>query len=305
MSSIFTHDLEGRDPIYLDALNETLPWHKSAKNYWQSLYDQNKDLLDLDFPNKLSYDFFSGLWELTLIDYLWRHENNHFELLALPGKVSKPDFCFKYNGQKFFVEAVCSSPGNRVNLSVPLAEISGKARLTPIGEYKESLCASLKEKAYTKYYGENSSGYKEYMTKTSGFIIAISVAKIPFFNQPRRLDVDMSCLFGLSSPKIPILPLSFPGNSEKLGRLYYDNSQPKFPKSSNISPIDSDYFTSEKYKHVSAVLISKHGNVFFPDIEKFENNRIWDDIRNDFTLIHNPFASIKLPRGLLSVRLEV
>ena len=42
-----------------------------------------------------------------------------------------------------------------------------------------------------------------------------------------------------------------------------------------------------------------------PDIEKYVDYCNWRNCRNDYTLIHNPFAKVRIPIGLFNVAREV
>jgi hypothetical protein len=224
------------------------------------------------------------------------------------GKSSKPDFFFNiHDKSKFYLEAVSASPGHLLELNVALDDVSGLARNTPIAENMERLCGAIREKAHTKYYGEKTCGYKCYMGENSGLIISVSLAKIPFHNQTNNFYVDLSCIFGMSPMKFPLLPNLKSGYT--MGNPYHDH-QPSFNKTSKKqdekpSPIKTDYFSNDEYNHVSAILLSHTGLTFFPDIENYVDYCNWKNCRNDYILIHNPFAKVPLPTGFFNVVREV
>lgn len=66
-----------------------------------------------------------------------------------------------------------------------------------------------------------------------------------------------------------------------------------------------DYFSSSEYRHISAILISYDFSVFFPGIDQHMPFIKWRDCRNDYLLVHNPYAKVKLPVGFLDVLREV
>ena len=216
-------------------------------------------------------------------------------------KKKSPDFCFETNGCRYYLEADAPDAGNARELKVSLDEINGKARQTPIVSYKERICSALDIKGNIKYYDGATPGYISHMGDNAGLIIAISMAKIPFFNQPLDYRVDLSCIFSLSPMKIPIIRED---DKHFLGFPYYDHA-PAFVKLKTDSLIKTDYFTNDNFSHISAVLISHSGWVFFPDIDQYDLPVSWGKCRNDYILIHNPFAKVPLPRGLFPVYREV
>ena len=130
------------------------------------------------------------------------------------------------------------------------------------------------------------------------------MAKIPFFNQPRLPSVDISCIFSCSyNTNIPIYP-DLKNGQVSTGEPYhaYEESFKK-KNSANGSDINTAYFSNQKYAHISAILISHDGHVFFPDADKYGFIR-WGKCRNDFLLIRNPFAKIPLPAGIFPVYRE-
>ena len=64
--------------------------------------------------------------------------------------------------------------------------------------------------------------------------------------------------------------------------------------------IQSAYFATDEYSHLSAALLSQTPWVFCPDLCPFG----WDKTNNDFILIHNPRAKIPLPKGIFHVQKE-
>ncbi len=297
----------GKDKFYNDIKNNRLPWSPYAKEYWQRLYNLHHIRLDNNFSTELANDSFSRLWELTGVDFLDAHINRGLNIINLTPTTSIPDFCFDLQGNRFYKEMICIGAGNSPELNFLIEEVSGKARRTPQVEYKERLCAAIHEKGHSKYYGIKTCGYKCTMEHDSGLLIAISLAKIAFHNQPRNIYVDLSCLFGISPMKIPLNPVQ---NHYAMGSPFHDY-QSGFMKKSNIKSgqqgaiIKNDYFASDKYKHISAILLSHTGLSFYPDIDKHVDNCHWGKQRNDFILIHNPFAKTSLPKGFFNVTNEI
>ena len=299
---------QSTDQFYNDIKCNQLPWSEAAKEYWQDLYNLYRVMLDSDFVTALSKDSFSGIWELTIVHFLSSHHEKGLNLISHKKKSSIPDFCADILGSRFYFEAICVSPGNIPELKVTLSEVSGKARRTPVAENMERLTAAIREKGHTKYYGEKACGYKCAMEDGSGLVIAISIAKIQFHNRSNNFIEDLRCIFGISSMKIPLAQDS--NRHYKMGTPYHEQ-QLTFEKTSNKemenkrgSPLKMDYFANDEYAHISAMLLSYDGRVFFPNIEIFDGI-LWNECRNDFILIHNPFAKNPLPVGFFDVSLEV
>lgn len=164
IQNLFNND--SSDPLYSDIRNETQQWHEPAKKYWQQLFNTFFEFLDKDFLSKFPNEFTNRLWELTIIHFIAQHKQNGIILHKLSGKVSKPDFCFELYGSKFYLEAVCASPADYIELNRSLYELAGKARSVPTVEYMERVCSVIKEKAVTKYYGEKKMDIKIIWKKT-------------------------------------------------------------------------------------------------------------------------------------------
>ncbi len=295
---------DGTDEIYMHIKIGTEKWHEPAQQYWQAQYEQYQRYLDSKFVKEIGMDFLSQIWELTLASYIDQQLGNESGLVNHKIKdVSCPDFCFEIDGQKFYLEATTPKTGNCEDLNVTFEEIRGIARKTPVASYKERLCSAIREKGENAYYGnDKKSGYKDHMEENDGFIVAISMAKIPFFNQPIDYQVDLSCIFGLSSRKVPVIRDQT--GQQYMGAIYYDQEL-SFPKQASGKPIDTYYFVDDKYSHISAILISHSGWVFFPDADKYGTPLRWEECRNDYILVHNPFAKTPLPTGYFSVYREI
>jgi hypothetical protein len=289
-----------KDREYTAIRSEEKPWHRVAKKHCEELYRKYGQYLDKEFPTQFPKDFFGRLWELTIIDFL-------FSIQAIqPCKEHKkknddsPDFSFFHNGHKFYVEATSPSPGEKLKLNEPYVfdkdSVISKAKETPISEYQEAFTSAIFQKGIKKY----NSNYKKHIENdNAGFIIAISMAKIPDHNQARNFNVELDCLFARSNLKIPILS-SCAGNFYA-GAPYREQEDYFLKKNSQISKC---YFTSKKHDYISAVLISWNPRVFFPDVDKYEQP-YWEECRNDFMLVHNPHAKIKLLPSIFPVKKEV
>lgn len=278
--NLFEED-KNAEPMYMYILNEALPWHKEAKRYWNQLFQEYEQFLDKKFRQQFPSNIINSLWELTLVHYLASQTNHGVELLPILGKdkISTPDFLFSHEDQKFYVEAICPSLGHHKNfpeINRPLSDISGKARKVPINEYRSRLTSATFEKVVNKYDpppDENAKKKKGYKItiNNDGFIIAISMATIPFFHQPGMPAIDIGSFIPNPSTQVT-------------------------PKNHNGSEIDI-FFRNDKYSYVSAVLISHHWPVFFPDLDKF-GEITWKNCRNDFLLLHNPYAKVPLAHNV-------
>ncbi len=296
-------DKEGKDSLYMNIRDERDPWHAEAKLCWQQLYNQHSLFLDSNYSDELRNDFISRLWELTLIDFIAQQEPRGLKRLNHRSKKKKnPDFCFEINGQRFYLEADAPGAGNSHELKANFENM--KVRNTPIVPYKERLCSALNIKGDINYHGGENPGYKDHMGENAGLIVAVSMAKIPSFNQPIDYRVDISCILGLSQMKIPIIKRE--NNEHFMGSPYYDY-EPEFIKSHSNSPIKTNYFTDEAFSHISAILISHTGWVFFPNIDqdRYDMAVRWEESRNDYILVHNPFAKVPLPPKMFPVYREI
>lgn len=295
------------DPFYNRIKDNKLPWSDAAKQYWQNLFELLQPYLDNDFAHALAKDSFSRLWELTVVHFLRAHSTKGVDLIKIQKKSSVPDFCFDLLKNRFYVEATCASPGKIAELQIPLTKKT-RARRTPITENMERLTAAIREKGLIKYYGEKACGYKCAIESDSGLILAISMSKIDLNNRSNNFVQDLRCIFGFSDMQIPI-ERDKTNVRHKLGKPYYEH-QIFFEKVSNKKPgergaeLKMGYFANEEYSHISAILLSYDGHVFFPGLDQYTILH-WKKCRNDFILVHNPFAKTPLPVGIFDVALEV
>lgn len=275
------------------------------------IYDENAVYLDKNFSTEFPEAFYSRVWELTILKYLRSYNSKGIKLIVKAGKESKTDFCFKIDGNSFYVENICVNPSkkplykikntNGINFKINLSNnLSDRNAF-----YKESLSSAIKLKGITKF----NSGYKKHISQNGlgGLILCISMAK--FVLSERPVDCTMAalnCIFPVSEIlHVSIIP-------DKNNRLSIQEPhyiyQSCFTKSSNAAIIKTDYFFNEQFNYISAILISDSDCTFFPDIENYELCH-WDgrteEARNDFLLIHNPFAKFPLPNDFFSVQEEV
>ncbi len=294
---------DSKDKMYQYIKNEEAPYCAPAKQYWQALYDKHHEYLDNDFVTRLRNNCQERLWELTQISFIADSLKGKDKLIKHQRKnVKCPDFCVEINGKRYYYETTAPGPGKSVELNEKLEDIQGKARTSPVTQYKERICSAFKEKAHDKYFGE--MGYQSHMAANSGLVIAISLAGIPFYHSPGdHIRTAASCVLGISDPKIDILRNI--NGTLTMGEAYYDY-EPDFIKANSTSPIKMDYFCDDQYSHISAVLISYNGWVFFPDADKYGATIFWqNECRNDYLLIQNPFAKAPLPSDYFSVAKEI
>lgn len=290
----------------MEIKRETAAWHTTAKKYWQQIYVQNYIYLDHDFVARFPLEFHSLLWELTLIAYIKTQLHETDTLLKHKSKNKRfTDFCFEINGQKFYLEGIAPEAGSANELNTTFKDINEIIRPIPIMQYKQRLCSAIRLKGNTYYLGDaKNPGYKAAIGENAGFIIAISMSKIPLFNQPRDYLVDLSCILGLSARKIPIIQSQ--NGQYQMGSIYHDEELFFQKSNSNASaPIDTNYFVDSTYSYISAILISYSDWVFYPNADQYGVPIHWDKCRNDYILIHNPFATIPLPIAYLSVYREI
>lgn len=302
MSYLFQFD--GIDETYKQIKSESELWHAPAKRHWQTQFEKHHQYLDADFQKEFQIHFFSRIWELTLISYISQQMRKKNKLIKNKIRNKRyPDFCFEIGNQKFYLEAHAPNAGGSKELNATIENIAGKARKVPIASYKERLCSSIREKGDILYYGKDGkSAYKDQIGEDAGFVIAVSMAKIPFFNQPMDYCVDLSCILGLSPRKVPVLRDSYGNHS--MGPIYHDEEF-SFSKSGTGSSITTNYFSNDTYGHISAILISHSGWAFFPDANQHGVPLHWEECRNDYILVHNPFAKTPLPIGYFSVYREI
>lgn len=298
--------------LYNYLKKDNISWHPLARKHINSVYNKYKKLLDDKFITQFPNDLLSCLWELKLLEY-FQHQKQGEIVLTQKGKIPLPDYKWIIGGKTYYIEAICTSPGLLESYPYLNSELSSSnlVRDSSIGhhEYRERLAGAFREKASCKYdpYACDPNickhiqkvGYKE-VIGDDGYIIAVSMAKIHFFNQPNNWRVDLSCFY----PCSPYTTLDI----DRSGKVHdtYHAYIPSITKSSKQDAlINVDIFANEKYSHVSAVLISHAWQVLFPDLSKYERSLIFGPCDNDFMLIHNPFALVPLKEGIIPVEREL
>lgn len=282
-------DKPGHD-FYEEIRTESHVKHNEIKEFVNQRFEENKPFLDKDFKHKIKNEFESRLWELTVSDYLRTNEN----ILLIPHNSyalknsSAPDFCFEFNGKRFFVECVTVSAGSCVPLAIQLKNAIGIAHLSPRDEYQERFCFAIQSKI-----DKFKKSYNKIITSNDGFIIAVSSGKIGAHIHPLDILLDIRSLYGLSERNY----------DTHSGKISFTQSL-EFPKKSNnsSSPIRTDYFTNNEHSYISAVLSSRKSAVSFSG-SPLEILGI-PSPNEEFILLHNPFASNKLQRCVLPVQQE-
>lgn len=276
-----TRDLfasEKGDEIYKQLKEDNTSWHILARAYFNKIYNQYKNFLDNNFAQKFPYEFLSSIWELKLLVYFNSIKQGQLTSIS-KGRVSIPDFKCVINGIAYYIEATCASSGTIKNYPY----LNTKLKTTPLvrdctagfSEYRERITASFREKANCKFdpmscdenickHKKRNPGYKDSIS-SDGYIIAMSMSKINFINQPFNWRVDLSCFF----PCSPYMTLDI----NPVGQVQeaYHEYIPCFSRGSNKnSSINVNIFANDKYSHVSAVLISHVWQVLFPDLSKHD-----------------------------------
>jgi len=297
--------------LYNQLRRDDVIWHKTARDFLNEQYNQNKKLLDEGFPKKFPAEFLRCLWELKLLRYLTSIKQGNL-LLSTKDKIKLPDFKWIINEKTYYFEAISPTKGSTKNYPYLNTQLSGMppTRDGTIGhrEYRERITGAFREKAVCNYNPyvcdmnacnhNHRTGYKTHI-EGNGYIIAISMADIDFMNQPMNWRVDLSCFFPISP--YMTMDINRAGSIQDI----YHSFCPSFNKGNKKeSPINVDIFGSAEYSHVSAVIISRHWPVLFPKLSQHEPVLSFDSSDNDFMLIHNPYAIHKLPPKTLPVESE-
>jgi hypothetical protein len=291
-------------PLYQEIRlrSKTDPCYRFVKKHWSKLYKNHHNQLDKNFANIFPSEPVSRLWELIMVNYL--DSTPQVNLLDIPGKKKKscPDFCFSLLDKKFYVECTTATTGDPKNYrDLNSNPKDNETRDVPTNEFKKRLASAIKEKALTKYKNkENKKGYEE-IIYNDGFIIAIFI-DIPVYHQPSTFEAILSCFFPFSDNEIMLPPQKI--TNKNTSEKFHYKHQVTFPKKSNSNPIDNSYFSDHKYSHVSAALIADRPEIFYPNTKTSSMLEKHTEIKNDFILIHNPFAKRPLPHHIFPVRWE-
>lgn len=303
--------------LYNFCKSNNAAWLQQAREYWDGKFAELHSFLDYGFEKKFTTQTISCLWEMTMASFFQKHLVQH-ATKKCPS--ANPDFLININGKKYYVECVSTTAGQEdnypyLNTELPKGFAISRDASVGVAEYKQRLISAFREKAVCKFdptlcdieghADKHKSGYRGYIGN-NGFIVAISSADIMVFNKPNNFLDDLACFFSSRIDEAVTFGLE-PTVKAQLSTVYHEHPPTPF-KISGGKDIDLvvNWFLDPAYGHVSAVIISNCWQIFYPDMDLHEPYSCnWSShCKNDFLLIHNPFAQFPLPIGAFPVYRE-
>lgn len=242
---------------------------RAEKEYIERLWDWYRPLADSHFTSDAKKHFYERFWEMYCAKGF---SNASLGLTAVNGK--GPDFFAELSGLRICVEANVPGPGSSAD-SVP--DITpGIAQDSPEREIILRLRSGLEDKL-KQWKTWRKSGT---VTEVDAFIVAFNSRRmhiaLPNFSMPYIVKT----VFPLGG-----LTTVWDTNDKEGDSFYAERST--LSKASG-SEVRTDVFLSQEYAEVSAVLYSRVDCFNKPEREG-----------QDFILVHNPLATVKVPRGFL------
>ncbi len=246
-------EVEYGDDCYQHFRSDSLEWHKHAREAWNNQYLNFYRKLDFDFNKKFPKEFISSLWELKIANL--NNQNNIKISDRRKNDVSSPDFYTQINNKNFYIECICAGKGEITTYPYmnfkPSSIVQTRDATVGYREYRERIISAFRWKAQCKYdptrcdlticNHSHKNGYKNVIAGT-GFIIAISLAKIDLINQPMNWHVDLSCFF----PCSPYKTIEF--DMDKKIHNSYHLYQDSFEKGSNNNKIYTDFLQIKNFR---------------------------------------------------------
>ncbi len=255
---LFGNCTEGRDKKFYNLCISSHDKHKKIREFCEKLWLNFKPYADKSFLTEIRNDFTARFWEMYLC--------NAFLEKGIYPKITNfskgPDLLFVNDKTKIWVEAVSSQNGENANKVEQV--FYNRTQIVPEDKIMLRLLSVLSDKV-KKYNGYIND---KIVSPSDVCIIALNGSRVNLNDNP-----------------INIFKSLFP-----LGDLYIDNNgievEFKNEISKNKDTVVEKFFSSNKNKHISAILYS---NAYATDNDK--------EIGFDFYLILNPNATNPLPEN--------
>ncbi len=274
---LFSVDLvEKPDSAYLDTRNCTNSIASAVKELCNDLYDQFHCHADSGFVDKFQYDFYERFWEMDLTCVM---ENVGFSVSSAD---KGPDICLQlHDDNKVWIEAVCPKEGSMEN-KIPEA-VDGYAYQIPTDKITLRLANSICKK-HEQHLTHVKNGY---CSGSEPFVVAINGCRL--VPGPGLDDITpriVKTVFSIGKDTI-----YFDRDSGEVTDTGYEERN--HVKKNNGKPVSLNFFMTEEYGDVSAILYSESNCRVRPT----ENG-------GDYVLVHNPYANNPLPPGLFKIGRE-
>ena len=242
---------------------------RAERGYIEQLWDWYGPLADSHFTSDARKHFYERFWEMYCAKGF---SNASLRLSAMNGK--GPDFCAELPGLRVYVEANVPGPGTGAD-GVP--DITpGVAQESPEKEIVLRLRNGLEEKLKQWKKWKKS----ETVSKHDAYIVAFNSRRMHIAAPNWAMPYIVKTVFPLGD-----LTTVWGTNTTEGDSFYAERSS---LKKASGNEVGTDVFLSDEYAEVSAVLYSRADCFNKPESEG-----------QDFTVVHNPLATVKLPRDFL------
>src|SRR5712692_1497671 len=282
MREFFQNPEVADDPVYRrvcktdTSLPEAQVLLEQARGFVERMWEACGQFIDSDAPERARQEFNPVWWELYLAYCL---HNAGISLVARADRIhqgpGRPDLLTE--NPRVWIEAVMPKSGDGPDALVEPPP--GKVFRVPTDAYVLRLLTAIQEKA------RKFKNYIEEGTIPSGdaTIIAVSGGRLPFRYTEPPIPSIARALLGVGSPVLEI------DAATKTVAGHYVEHRDQIEKQSG-SLVPTDVFLRKEYAHVSAVLYSSSDCVNHPQKPG-----------QDFILIYNPNALVRVPNGWLLV----
>jgi hypothetical protein len=264
------------DPIYRRVRDCPVSYEAKGREFIEEIWRDSARYLDPDLAERApSNGLVSAFWEMYLT-----HALKTYGVALVPRNKRNP----KLRGPDLFaespdvwLEAVAATPGDgpdTLQWGEPF-----KCNNVPVDKFVLRLRTAIEGKSaqLKRHIG------KGYIKASHLTVIAVSGAMLPYRIEGQPIPNIVRAVLGVGD-----LILEFERATMKsVGRSAEYRDQ---VKKANKAPVRTDLFLSDDYHHVSAVLYSPSCWVMHPETPGAE-----------FTLIHNPRATNRLPEGWLQL----
>lgn len=269
--------------IYEYKLNKSKALTTEIKQELMDKYKKNRGNLDKKFLREiLTCDIKkinSSLWEMIVIDHFSKFTK------SIEHKDDGPDWKIKINEKEYFIEAVCANfpEGNSPEINRVIEE--SKTQKFILSD--ENLIREVKLRLSNVIDGKIKKHESFMKNKECGYILCVSYGSLYLLGNHSIYEA-VSTIFPIDSIQLEINPQT--RKTENVSLSYKDNLE----KAGTDKSINTNIFMNKDYSWISAILFSKAHPCFLLEHANEIPGIYWGETKNDFELVHNPFAKYPL-----------
>jgi type I restriction enzyme S subunit len=280
MSDFFSSKIS-EDRLYNHLRDSTEQRAREAKDFVNQLWLRTADYVDLGFLTEASKQFHPRFWEMYLVAALLEHGFPVITRKERKFQGKGPDI--QIGCVHAWIEAIAVSGGTTSEAVPELNSETKFATNVPQDKIKLRLTTAIQKK-YEKY--RDNYLKKGIVKQGEPFIIALNAALVPHL---QIIELSVPWIVKAVFP-VGHEALRFNRDSRSVLEPYHIH-QDYIVKGNGIR-IPTTFFQQAELKGISAILYST-AHAFG-----------YKQLGHDFKLVHNPQASVPLPKGFLKVGTE-